>query len=40
MDPRLTNGLVQDLVASDGNSVPVYGTFHAALKICELEVDV
>ena len=40
MSPRLTNGLVRDLVASDGDSIPVQGTFHAALKVRELDADI
>jgi hypothetical protein len=38
--PRLTNGLFRDLVASDGDSIPIHGAFHAALKVWELDVDI
>lgn len=37
---RLTNGLAGDLVASDGDSVPVDETLYTTLKIGHLEVDI
>jgi len=40
MNPRLTNGLVRDLVAPDGDSIPVHGTIDAALKVWELDAEI
>ena len=37
---RLTNSLAGDLVASDGDSVPVDETLYTTLKIGHLEVDI
>ena len=39
-DGELTNGLVGDLVASNGDRVPVYEPLNATLEIRHLEVDI
>lgn len=37
---KLTYGLVRDLVASDGDSIPVHRSVDAALKVRELDIDI
>ncbi len=38
--PKLTYGLVRDLIASDGDSIPVHRSVDAALKVRELDGDI